>query len=466
MSSITASVPEVKPTIGPIKSECGESDPVRLGANPEQEDSEPPTPKTPTRALSKPIKEEDDDDDDPLSYLTTLFSHATLYDDFDSSEDESVPDSPRPKGHDRYCFYASSRLYYFDEYHNVYSEDNTRISNGSLNLQLDDLLTPNFHIDGVPYWFDLDGLLYQNIDGTMNRVHVWHSDPEPFNLGPVFDPSTFQPMFLPTFQNDMTSFVPEATPELSYGSSPSPPATQISDFNSPLTKNEVLSPSNTQSLRRAFQGSDLPWSPSSSTKSPIVATASRESSVEASLFPDTQYGHFAAAPIAAKRLPKSPIVATQSYNLPEEAPLFPDAQLDLVSGIQAVAKWHQETAKAQKDAETARPVKKPSKDERRRCPICGKMFRRPSSLEDHLNVHSGDKPHMCVFKGCNVGFATKSNMKRHFLTHRVGPLEHYRPGLVSSEIPRVTMTKTGKAPRAPTSTYNSRAHHTLRFRVA
>ncbi|CUA74735.1 Zinc finger protein 574 [Rattus norvegicus] [Rhizoctonia solani] len=344
-------------------------------------------------------------------------------------------------GMDRYCFYASSRLYYFDEYHNVYSEDNTRISNGSLNLQLDDLLTPNFHIDGVPYWFDLDGLLYQNVDGTMNRVHVWHSDPESFNLGPMFDPSTFQPMFLPTFQNDMTSFVPEATPELAYGSSPSPPVTQISDFNSPQTENEVVSPSNYQPPRRAFQGSDLPWSPSSSTKSPIVTTASRESSVGPSLFPDAQYGHNTATPIA------------------EEAPLFPDVQVDLLSGTQVVAKWHQEVAKAQKDAETTRPVKKASKDERRRCPICSKMFRRPSSLDDHLNVHSNDRPHMCPFKGCCTSFATKSNMKRHFLTHLVGPLEHYRPGPASSEIPRANTTKSGKVTRAPTTTYNSRAPH-------
>ncbi|CAE6408100.1 unnamed protein product [Rhizoctonia solani] len=292
-------------------------------------------------------------------------------------------------GMDRHCFYAENHVYYFDDYYNVYSEDGTLIS-GSLNSRLDDLLTPNFHIDGVPYWFDLDGLLYQNVDGTMNRVHVWHSDPEPFNLGPVF-----QPMFLPTFQNDMTSFVPEATPELGYGSSPSPPATQILDFNSPLTKNEVLSPSNSQPLRRAFQGSDFPWSPSSSTKSPIVATASQ-------------------------------------------------------------------VAKAQKDAETAQPVKRPSKDERRRCPICNKLFRRPSSLEDHLNVHSGHKVHMCPFKGCCTSFATKSKMKRHFTMHRVGPWEQYR----RSETPRANTAKSGKATRAPTRTYNSRAHHTLRFRAA
>ncbi|CAE6514367.1 unnamed protein product [Rhizoctonia solani] len=252
----------------------------------------------------------------------------------------------------------------------------------------------------------------------------------------------------------MASFVPEATPELYHGSNPSPPATQVSDFNSPLTKNEVLSPSNSQPPRQTFQESDLPLTPISSPESPIIVSTSREGS----LFPDAQGGHFSVTPIAAKCLPESPIVAIQSHMLPtEEAPLFPDAQLDLVSRTQVVAKWHQEVAEAQKDAETARPVKKPSKDD-----ICNKLFRRPSSLEDHLNVHSEHKVHMCPFEGCCTSFATKSNMKRHFLTHRVGTLEEYR----RSETPRANTAKSRKAKRPPTTTYNSRAHHTLRFRVA
>ncbi|CAE6445960.1 unnamed protein product [Rhizoctonia solani] len=52
-------------------------------------------------------------------------------------------------------------------------------------------------------------------------------------------------------------------------------------------------------------------------------------------------------------------------------------------------KWREEAAEAQ--SLPAQPHKKPSKEDRRRCPFCNKMFRRPSSLEDHLNIHSGDK---------------------------------------------------------------------------
>ncbi|CUA68727.1 Proto-oncogene tyrosine-protein kinase ROS [Rhizoctonia solani] len=101
-------------------------------------------------------------------------------------------------------------------------------------------------------------------------------------------------------------------------------------------------------------------------------------------------------------------------------------------------KWREEAAEAQ--SLPAQPHKKPSKEDRRRCPFCNKMFRRPSSLEDHLNIHSGDKPHICPFSGCNTGFATRSNMKRHFLTHRIGSLETYHKAN-----PRQSQSSTGSA---------------------
>ncbi|CAE6460424.1 unnamed protein product [Rhizoctonia solani] len=418
---------EDKATTGRIKSECGESEIVGLGANTEQEDSEPPTPKKRTAVLPKLIKEENDEDD-PLTSLARLFGYVSIdapesFDDSeDDSDDESVPGSPRPKGISKYCFYASGRLYYFDDYRNLYLEDGTFVSSGSMNFQTDDLLTPSFYIEGVAYWFDLNGLLYQGIDGTVDRVHIWQSDPEPFNLGQVFD--------VTTFQTDLALLSPK-TPDLYYDIVSSPAAASVSsrDCSTPKTKSEVSSP-NSQSLYQTLQG-HLAWSPSMHG-SPLVAAASREASP---LF-DSQPGLISGIPIVTKAC--SPIVA----------------------------KWHQDTAQAQKDAATARPSRKPSKEERRRCPICNKMFRRPSSLDDHLNVHSGDKPHTCPFTGCNTGFATKSNMKRHFLTHRVGQLEHYRPGLTPSDVQQPSLTKSGKSVRAPTSTYNSRAHHTLRFRIA
>ncbi|KDN43592.1 hypothetical protein RSAG8_05969, partial [Rhizoctonia solani AG-8 WAC10335] len=426
MCSIKSEACEAEAAIGHVKLECGGIDIVLPGANTEREGSEPPTPKESTQALPELIKKEEEEEDDPLSYLVNLFYLTTLDDpdDSDGSEpDSETPLSPRPKGFNQYCFYASDgRLYYFDVYRNVYSQDGTVISYGSSNYQADDLLTPSFYIDGVPYWFDTNsGLVYQGADGTVDRVHICQSDPEPLDLGQVFEPTLFQ--------FDPATLQPEPIPEPYYNPSPPPVTTLVSngDYSTPKAKSEVLSPPNTQPLQRTLQGSkDLPWSPGSSAMSPIVT--SRDPS--------------------------------------EDPPLFADSQSGLLLGTQIVGKWQQDTAQAQQDAAKARPVRKPSKDERRRCPVCGKMFRRPSSLEDHRNVHSGDKPHTCPFKGCNAGFATGPNMRRHFLTHRVGTLERYRPGLTPSEAHQPGTARSGKPPRAPTSTYNSKEPHTLQFGVA
>ncbi|CAE6420532.1 unnamed protein product [Rhizoctonia solani] len=60
-----------------------------------------------------------------------------------------------------------------------------------------------------------------------------------------------------------------------------------------------------------------------------------------------------------------------------------------------------------------------------RCSFCGRLFKRPSTLKDHLSVHTGIKRHECPFQGCRKTFSTRNNMRRHFSTHRAGRLEAY-----------------------------------------
>ncbi|KAG0289293.1 hypothetical protein BGZ98_003909, partial [Dissophora globulifera] len=49
------------------------------------------------------------------------------------------------------------------------------------------------------------------------------------------------------------------------------------------------------------------------------------------------------------------------------------------------------------------------------CGACGKKFSRPSQLQTHLFMHSGEKPYQCSM--CQKHFNVSSNLKRHIKTH-------------------------------------------------
>ncbi|KAG8963228.1 hypothetical protein FRC03_003230 [Tulasnella sp. 419] len=50
------------------------------------------------------------------------------------------------------------------------------------------------------------------------------------------------------------------------------------------------------------------------------------------------------------------------------------------------------------------------------CPECQKPFNRPSARDQHRRRHTGEKPHVCNI--CNIGFASKSNFKRHIASKK------------------------------------------------
>ncbi|KAI8823279.1 hypothetical protein BJ741DRAFT_541624, partial [Chytriomyces cf. hyalinus JEL632] len=45
------------------------------------------------------------------------------------------------------------------------------------------------------------------------------------------------------------------------------------------------------------------------------------------------------------------------------------------------------------------------------CTYCSKRFTRPSTLQTHMNSHTGHRPFQCVH--CDMRFTVSSNMKRH-----------------------------------------------------
>ncbi|CAE7102275.1 unnamed protein product, partial [Rhizoctonia solani] len=92
-----------------------------------------------------------------------------------------------------------NRPYYFDDYRNVYSHDGMLISYGSSNFQEDELFIPVFHIDGLPYWFNLAGLFYRATDGIVGRVSLFNlqSTPRGMSYLPHATPAPVKILFPP-----------------------------------------------------------------------------------------------------------------------------------------------------------------------------------------------------------------------------------------------------------------------------
>jgi len=55
-------------------------------------------------------------------------------------------------------------------------------------------------------------------------------------------------------------------------------------------------------------------------------------------------------------------------------------------------------------------------DESLGCPMCGKQFATKHNLNQHLRVHSGERPFACPV--CGKGFKQKAHMQKHLSAHR------------------------------------------------
>lgn len=52
------------------------------------------------------------------------------------------------------------------------------------------------------------------------------------------------------------------------------------------------------------------------------------------------------------------------------------------------------------------------------CHMCGKSFKHPCRLREHLKTHAGLRPWPCQI--CGKHFSLKGNLKKHMITHFVG----------------------------------------------
>ena len=56
--------------------------------------------------------------------------------------------------------------------------------------------------------------------------------------------------------------------------------------------------------------------------------------------------------------------------------------------------------------------------ERLRCQHCGKIFKKLPELRDHINTHTGERPHVCKY--CGKTFASSGNMHAHIRQGHLG----------------------------------------------
>ncbi|KAL5633980.1 hypothetical protein ACGC1H_005985 [Rhizoctonia solani] len=335
---------------------------------------------------------------------------------------------------DRYHFHTSGGWHYFDDYHNVYSEDGTLVHDGSSELELDES-APSFHIHDVPYWFGLDGLLSADVDSTICYLHPWHSK---------YYFHTPNGLYYFDYRRNVYS----------------DKGILVYSFNAESGGYLAMFYIDGVSYRFDL---DVLWCQASIDTVYRVHTWQSEPNRNGH---NEKYCFYASDHFyylddhrslyledGTLMYNGSSSVLTDNFDVPnfhiDGMPywLHKDGLLfRSIGGLvcRALAWSHPIHIKSNtitsvqhnsNNIKKVHPVRKRDIQHHLRCPICDKVCRRPVALMEHIRFHTGEKPYACPFKDCNVRFATRSNMRRHFTTHRAGcTLEEYeRSRLHSTE---------------------------------
>ncbi|CAE6507698.1 unnamed protein product [Rhizoctonia solani] len=523
-STSTRSVPELEASAGQSPFEDESASATLSDTHTERGDSAPSTPREGAPALPKLIKEEEDDD--PLTRLVEQLGDTNLGDTGASGggvrpereEDESTrpsrpklnindeshikkePPTPCGKASPNICYYfqALSGLYYFDDYRNVFYEDGALVHDGSNTPDTDDLLTPHFFLDNIPFWFVDGGLLFQGVDGGVYSVTVWKNDNQKPKRSHKEDPLVWSSTAKADTKQQATGSPSHKLEDDRLASSPAIKADPVKkqcfyasgqlyyfddrrklysedgklecDCSSSFQTGATSVPSfyiegtpfwfasdglytsgdngvrclvhtwlsNPESPDKCLPLDQRPVSLNRKAASESTTTATPKSSTETCALnakskplEHALNGVDGVICSPSNDTSPGPSDTATDYQPLEELSLFLASEPIFIPPVPINPNWVDSISMQQKVPGKAQPGKKQRGQEHRRCPYCLKVFRRPCALVEHINTHTGAKPHACPFVDCNTGFATRQNMRRHFLTHQVGEIEKYIPGMTA-----------------------------------
>ncbi|CCO32084.1 hypothetical protein BN14_06137 [Rhizoctonia solani AG-1 IB] len=377
-------------------------------------------------------------------------------------------------------------MYYFDEHHNLYSDNGGFVGDCSSTfyaIKLD-LRFPHFCVGEVRYWFNNEGLLSVDTYGIPYYIDTWQNEHHgaPSLWESFLSPESSMDDMEPNLINSSQSVAgldgrPLGTGEYNTsqvtnsecGSSLTPSLDKLEDYivdsystNDP--SQDLLSRATNHPFHSTHTGQtdQLPLSHKTSAHEGCIVPRQLESSSildhglesaiasilasdEGSITGDEKtdacalnsnpeslqqtlrgQSHIQWSPEDPFTQSPSAPPTNNSYQTAGELSLFLASEPPLASMPAASALY--DNAEAPKSPKKTRVVKKCKGEEHRRCMYCGKVFRRPSSLVEHIYTHTLEKPERCPFLGYKSAFATKPNLRRHFLVHKVGLMKDYKPG--------------------------------------